>query len=257
MNNTNSWAIKLFNKSPLKQKKYQMITSMIGEDYKGKCLDIGSDNGVISYFLREKGGEWVSADLIPETVESIKSLVKENVFQIDELKTPFNDNEFDLVVIVDYLEHIETDKEFVLEIKRILKPNGTLICNVPNPNNGPLRWVRHLIGQTDEAHGHVRPGYNLKELKILLGDDFKIEKSSSYSRFFSAFIDTGLTFGMELLKGKGSKKGTVMTGADLNKFEKSFKLYSLIYPIVALFVKLDDIFFFLPGNMLIARVKLN
>ena len=251
MTNRQDWALKLFKKSPLKQKKYQMLLKFIEDDDRNaNCLDIGSDNGVISLLFREKGqnvkSTWTSADLIPETVESIRSLVKDRVFEINDLNVPFKDHEFDLIVVIDFLEHIKNDHKFILEMLRILKPNGTLIINVPNPVEGIMRKIKFKIGQTDAAHGHLRSGYSLEELKMLLGDKFAIIKEERYSRFFSDFIDTSLTFAMDKLKGKRGQKGTVVTGEDLKKFEKSFKLYSLIYPFVAMFVKMDDIFSFLP-----------
>ncbi|MCB0339047.1 MAG: class I SAM-dependent methyltransferase, partial [Bdellovibrionales bacterium] len=169
------WALKLFSKSPLKQQKLRRIESLCPK-FSGKiCLDIGSDNGVISLKLREQGGVWYSADLLPETVASIQSLVGERVSQIDGQKLPYVDDQFDLVVIVDFLEHIDTDRKCVEEISRILKPGAELIINVPNPQKGLLRSIKHLIGQTDEAHGHVRPGYSIDQLNKLLDGLFVIE----------------------------------------------------------------------------------
>ncbi len=250
-----SWARKLFQKSPLKQKKFQMLSKMIaGENY-SHALDIGSDNGVISMLLREKGGEWKSADLLPETVESIRGLVGGEVFQIDGKTLPLPDESLDLVVIVDMLEHIHTDKEFVAEIKRVLKSGGVVIANVPNPKEGLIRKIQRSLGQTDAAHGHVRPGYSLDALKDLFAD-FSYEKSEPYSRFFSVAIDTWLTFVLDKLKKGGrGKKGTVLTKDDLTKMQKSFKLYSLIYPFVAIFVALDKLIPFTHGAMLIGKFR--
>lgn len=253
--NKQDWALKLFSKSPLKQRKLEKLLSF-SDSYEGKtCLDIGSDNGVISLLLRKNGGIWYSADLIPETVSSIKELVGERVDQIDGISMPYNDAQFDSVLIVDFLEHIETDREFIKELYRILNKNGTLIVNVPNPKEGLLRKIKHWLGQTDEAHGHVRPGYDLNAIKDLLGDKFKIERNESYSRVFSDLVDTAITFALDLLKGKRGKKGTVVTSADLNKLKKSFKLFSLIYPVFWLVVKFDKFFPFLHGNMLIVRAR--
>ena len=258
MNNTDQaleWALKLYQKSPLKQKKFAMLSKIIGNDLKGECLDIGSDNGTISYLLRQKGGNWHSADLTLETVSAIKSLGLNNVVKIDGLKTNFANEQFDLVVIVDFLEHIETDREFAEELKRILKPGAKLIVNVPRPINGVLRRVQKLIGQTDQAHGHVRSGYSIQGIKDLFDTDFEVQKYEYYSRCFSVFIDTLITFALDILKGKRGQKGTVVTDADQQKLEKSFRLYSLIYPVITLFITLDNLFSFLPGNMLIVELK--
>ena len=126
-----SLAKSIFRRSVLKQQKFREITALLAPLEGKTCLDIGADNGIISLLLRERGGRWYSADLDEKTVQSIQSLVDTDVYQIDGLRTPFTDEHFDLVVIVDFLEHIETDKEFVLELHRILRPGANLIVNVP------------------------------------------------------------------------------------------------------------------------------
>jgi 2-polyprenyl-3-methyl-5-hydroxy-6-metoxy-1,4-benzoquinol methylase len=105
------WPVRLFRKSVLKQNKYNVITTLLGQTDHLHCLDIGSDNGVISYLLRQRGGTWKSADLEDSAVQSIRELVQDDVFKIDGRRTSFEDNEFDRVVIVDFLEHIQTDQE--------------------------------------------------------------------------------------------------------------------------------------------------
>ena len=62
------WPIALFNKSVLKQLKIKEITNLLGSTESLVCLDIGSDNGVISYLLRQRGGSWKSADLSENAV---------------------------------------------------------------------------------------------------------------------------------------------------------------------------------------------
>jgi ubiquinone/menaquinone biosynthesis C-methylase UbiE len=255
-----NWPIKLFNKSVQKQQKYKELCGMLGPVDGRHCLDIGSDNGVISYLFRQQGGTWKSADLDTHTVESIRGLVGEDVYQLDGGTTPFMEDEFDAVVIVDFLEHIPNDAEFVQELHRIIKPGGSLIINVPHQKDSLLRRFRNLIGQTDEQHGHLRPGYTPESLRALAEDCFTIQTQHTYSKFFSEFIDTMIVFGVSLLKrGKGehSQKGNVVTGQDMSDYGKMFKLFSLIYPVVWVFSRLDHLLFFRSGYMLIARAQVN
>lgn len=254
-----NWPVLLFSKSVLKQKKYNKITEFLGDTEYLHCLDIGSDNGVISYLLRERSGIWKSADLDEHTVDSIRELVKHDVFQIDGLRTPFADNEFDRVVIVDFLEHVETDEKFIDELFRIIKPGGELLINVPHIKNSLLRQFRLAIGQTDEKHGHVRPGYTVDDLTALLMGKFKIIAHKTYSKFFSEAIDTLMTFALDLLKRGGAKsqKGWIVTGQDMKRYQKMFRLYSLIYPVVWLVSKLDALLLGVSGYMLIVRTRID
>ena len=153
------WALRLYEKSPLKRDKVGALVSVLG-DVKGKrCLDLGSDNGVVSLLLRRQGGSWASGDLTEETVEAIRALVETDVHLVSEGSLPFANAEFDLVAVVDMLEHVEDEGRFVAELTRVLKPGGRLIVNTPHARDTALRRLRLKLGQTDEKHGHLRPGY--------------------------------------------------------------------------------------------------
>jgi len=253
------WPVLLFSKSALKQRKFKEITDLLGETGQLHCLDIGSDNGVISYLLRRRGGTWKSADLDTQAIQSIRQLVKYDVFQVDGRRTSFQDNEFDRVVIVDFLEHVETDREFIEELIRIIKPGGELIVNVPHIKNSPLRRFRLAIGQTDERHGHVRSGYTIDGLTTLLMGKFTIVSYKSYSKFFSECIDTLISLVLGVFK-KGeatSQKGLLVTEHDLRRYQNIFKIYSLIYPLVWILAKLDILLLWCSGYMLIAKARTN
>jgi 2-polyprenyl-3-methyl-5-hydroxy-6-metoxy-1,4-benzoquinol methylase len=255
------WPVRLFSKSILKQTKFKQITKVLGPTAGLHCLDIGSDNGVFSYLFRQQGGSWKSADLDERSVLAMKELVKTDVYQIDGETTPFHENEFDCVVIVDFLEHIPDDAGFMREVYRILKPGGTLILNGPNIKQGILMKFRQAIGLTEEEHGHLRPGYTLASFVDLLGDRFTMEENATYTKFFSKFIDTMMVVGFTgLKKYKRDKKlgrGVLITGKELEEYNKLFRFYALVYPIVWLISKLDHLLIFNSGYMLIARAHSN
>ena len=219
------WALALFDKSVLKQAKLRRILELLEDPRDKSSLDVGADNGVISYLLRQRGGRWCSADLDPRAVASIRQLVGDEVYQLEGAATPFPDRSFDQVVVVDYLEHIPDDRAFARELERILKPGGAVILNVPHLQPGsPLNRFRHLIGLTDAWHGHLRPGYTAEGLAELLGPRFVMERVVTYSRAGSELVDTALNGMYEVIrKRRGaapSSKGTVVTEADLRRHRK-------------------------------------
>ena len=249
------WAVSLFRRSVLKQRKLAEILAMLGEaGQDDRCLDLGSDNGVISLLLRRRGGRWASADMTDEAVSSIRELVKDDVHRTDGRTLPFGDAEFDRVVVVDMLEHVPDEGAFASELARVTKPGGALIVNTPHLKQTTLRRLRHRLGQTDEKHGHLRPGYTTTRLEELLGTGFALETARSYSRFFSELVDTGINWGVERLGKKGAAKGIVVTGGDVAKHARLFHAYSAIYPLVWTITRLDAI---VPasGYMLIARLR--
>ena len=261
------WPVRLFSKSVLKQRKFREVTGLLGPVNDLHCLDIGGDNGVISFLLRQRGGRWASADLDERSVQAIRQLVGNEVYQLNGAQTPFADEEFDRVAVVDYLEHIRDDAAFVRELHRIIRPGGTVTFNVPIGRNDLMRYIRLKLGQTDEKHGHVRPGYTIQSLMQLLEGHFTLETYHTYSKFFSELIDALMVYAVTRLKkaagaagaGDGteeqSSKGLFVTGKDLSAYARMFKLYSLIYPGVWLISKLDNLLFFTSGYMLIVRAR--
>jgi SAM-dependent methyltransferase len=248
------WAKALFSRSVLKQRKLAEVAAMLGPTEGLRCLDLGSDNGVVSLLLRERGGTWASGDLTEEAVTSIRSLVGEDVRLVTGGSLPFPDATFDRVAVVDMLEHVPDDAVFAAELGRVTKPGGRLVVNTPHLKRTALRRLRHALGQTDEKHGHLRPGYTAEGLARLFAPGFALERHRTYSRFFSEAVDTGLNVGLERL-GKGSSaKGMVVTRDDVARNRKSFRLYSAVYPLVRAVTRLDAL---VPasGYMLIAALR--
>ena len=247
----------LFDKSLLKQAKYRAIEKYLPDTADAVCLDIGADNGVLSYLLRERGGDWYSADLDASIVEGISRMVGDRVVQIDDGPTGFPDDHFDLIVIIDFLEHIVRDRDFIIELGRVMKPGARLLINVPHYRPGV--WIRKLrlwAGLSDEKHGHVRPGYDLESLKGLLDGLFTIEQSHTYSRFCVELFDVFTTLAFERLSGReGSQKGNVVSGEDLDRHARKFRLFRVIYPLVWLLAQIDKLLFFMPGYSLIVQAR--
>jgi SAM-dependent methyltransferase len=259
---TAEWAVALFNRSVLKQAKYRRVLELLEDPSHRASLDIGADNGVISYLLRQRGGRWFSADLDAGAVASIRELVHDDVYQLDGGATPFPDGSFDQIVIVDFLEHIPDDRGFVRDLARILKPGGTLIINVPHLKpHSVLNRFRHRICLTDEWHGHLRPGYSLDDVRRLLDPHFVIERSLTYSRAFSEMIDTALNGLYQVIKRRkrestSSSKGTVVTRSDLEKLRKEFRLLSAFYPVFWTLSRMDALLPFQSGYKLMVKARL-
>ena len=234
-----AWAVALFRRSVLKQRKLAEITSLLGPTEGHRCLDLGSDNGVVSLLLRERGGDWASGDLTEDAVASIRSLVETDVHLVHGDRLPFPDATFDRVAVVDMLEHVSDDDAFVTELARVTKAGGRLVVNTPHLKRTALRRVRHALGQTDEKHGHRRPGYTPERLQELFGSSFEMDTHRTYSRFFSELVDTMINTALERIGQQSSAKGIVVTGADLSRHRRTFRLWGFAYPVVWAVTRLD------------------
>jgi SAM-dependent methyltransferase len=251
------WAVALFRRSVLKQAKWNAIRKETGDTAGKRCLDLGSDNGVISLLLREEGGTWRSADLDPAAVASIRSLIGDPVEQLTGPSLPYDDGAFDLVVVVDLMEHLEDDTTFVGELARVLSPHGRLVVNVPHLTpRSPLRRLRYLVGLTDEKHGHVRPGYDRDSLGRLLDLHFENIRFQTYVGPFSELVDILLSWALGRKKGAhASSKGAVLTRDESTNLGAIQTLYSLVYPFLKVFSLLDHVAPFLSRFMLISTAS--
>ncbi len=252
------WHLQLFRRSLLKQAKLREIVGLLGPTTGLACLDVGGDNGVVSYHLRRRGGTWTSVDVSEKAVESMRGLLGERVELIRDGKLPFPDASFDVIVIIDLLEHLRDDEKFVEECHRVMKPGGRLIVNVPHIKKGAvLPPVRRMLGITDEQHGHVRPGYTPSQLYAILKDGFDVQESRTYSRFFVESLDTLVRMGVKWMsRGKpADAKGVLVDEQDFGRMKKVFRMYSLLYPFFWLAAQLDLLLFLTQGYYLVARAK--
>ncbi|GAI24781.1 unnamed protein product, partial [marine sediment metagenome] len=137
-------------------------------------LDLGCGNGQNTLKTARKCKRIIGIDYDEEQLEIARLTVKDkkikNARFIDadlEKKLPFKKNSFDKILALDILEHLNKRKQFLLEIKRILKPNGTVFIAVPNKNTSWKRLQKKagFNFYTDPDH---KIEYSLKEIKNIL-----------------------------------------------------------------------------------------
>jgi len=103
-----------------------------------RVLDAACGEGYGSRLMREWGAASVVGVDISETAISKadklfgSDQVKYLVHDVDTL--PFPDNSFDVVVSLETIEHLNNPSQFLKELRRVLKKNGTAIISCPNDN---------------------------------------------------------------------------------------------------------------------------
>lgn len=260
---TTPWQLDIFKRSLKKKEKIKTVIEFMEPTHNKRCLEIGCEKGVLSYFLRQKGGEWISTDIDQENVLVTKTLVKKNVLYFKEDVLPFLTSVFDCIVAIDTLEHIEDDQSFLHELYRILSEKGTLYITVPcSKPTLILNKVARRIGLTLEYYGHKREGYTIEELRDNLNNaGFNITRVKGFSRFFTEAIELLINFGYSFVLNKGVKKtgikGSISPASegDFKAHQSSFKLYSMVYPVLWIVSQLDRLLFFTSGYVIILEAK--
>ncbi|MBN2411505.1 class I SAM-dependent methyltransferase [candidate division KSB1 bacterium] len=102
-----------------------------------KVLDAASGLGFGSYLLAHKAQHVTGVEIETTVIEYAKVHYKKDNLDFilaDATATNFDNGMFDIVVSLETFEHIPPDKAlpFIKELKRVLKPGGTLIISTPN-----------------------------------------------------------------------------------------------------------------------------
>ncbi|MFZ5631248.1 MAG: class I SAM-dependent methyltransferase [Bacillota bacterium] len=156
------------------------IRSFIKLDPGAKILDVGCGTGG-NLFLLSQFGCVFGLEADADAVELAKKLGLGQIYtgKIPE-PLPFEENSFDLIVMLDVLEHINDDREAVQYLVRFLKPNGYFLITVPAHS---FLWSNH-----DRLHHHFRR-YTLSHLVAKLkGSNLDIIYSSYFNMWLFPII---------------------------------------------------------------------
>jgi len=138
-----------------------------------KVLDIGSGAGNMAHHLAHYG-QVIGLDYNPRPL----GMAKQRGLTASQgmgNQLPFDDNEFDLVALLDTVEHIADEFGVFEECLRVLKPGGKLMVTVP-----AFMW---LWSYNDEINDHERR-YTVPELRQKLELTGFSVRRISYNNFF-------------------------------------------------------------------------
>lgn len=167
-----------------------------------KILDIGCGTGKnIEVF--QQFADAYGVDISLEALKFCQKRGLNNIKLVDvESKLPFKDNTFDIVTMLDVLEHIE-EKTVLKEINRVLKPGGNVYVSVP-----AFQW---LWSEWDEVLHHKRRYTKSSLAKVLRKHGFEVR--------FSTYVYSFLVAPVWLVR-------TIKSKFSNEKYESDFKLGS-------------------------------
>jgi SAM-dependent methyltransferase len=118
-----------------------------------RVLDLGCRDGALTRAYLD-GNEVVGFDADREALaEAARLGVETHWADLDQpLELP--DASFDVVVAGELLEHLRDPQALVAEIRRVLRPGGTLVASVPNAYRlkGRLRFLFGRPPESDPTH---------------------------------------------------------------------------------------------------------
>ena len=168
-----------------------------GEQIKG--ADIGCGNGSILAFLQDTytDSSFTGIDGYPEALincrnrNKVVSLQLQDITDLDPIKD--ENSKYDVVFLMDVLEHLEKPSETIKKIKSVLKKGGHIIATVPAEKS--------LWSERDVFLGHYKR-YSKADFKELFSKEGYQVKRANYL-FSHLFLPTYIS---RLILSKISKK---------------------------------------------------
>lgn len=179
--------------------KVRLITSL--QNQKGSLLDIGAGTG--DFLLEAKKQHWNTIGIEPS--EKAKGIAIQKGIAFAENLASFPDHSFDVITMWHVLEHVPDLENQIAVLKRLLKPNGTIIIAVPNFKSYDAKYYgaywaaydvpRHLWHFSKTAIEKLFRKQNIKLVKVLpmvfdsfyvslLSEKYKNEKMNFINGFW-------------------------------------------------------------------------
>ncbi len=156
--------------------KRKLVRSMLTRtlsDNKNKILDIGCGTGKNLEMLAAFGQTW-GIDASAEALRFCRRRRLPHVSVQSAIKTNFADQSFDLVTMLDVLEHID-ERRALKEAYRILKPGGKILITVPS-----YSW---LWSQWDVILKHKRRYTKSQLTAALMRQGFTVSRCAYFHSF--------------------------------------------------------------------------
>jgi len=153
-------------------------------EIQGKLLDCGSGKGEFADILKETGFQVVCVDGADTCIKSVRQRGFECCkVDLEYQRLPFEDNEFDIVVSLEVIEHLWNTGHYLAEIVRVLKPNGYAIFTTPNYNCWNYR-IQHVVGNFEKFtyKSRHKKFYTVKSFKEELENYFEVKRSLGIAR---------------------------------------------------------------------------
>jgi len=181
----------------------QGLIELVSRHVTGKTvLDLRCLRGDLALRLMQKGHQVAGLDGYEGAVATANQSAQTAGFRdelaalwrLRDIKEHAGGRDFDTVLCIDLLNHVDSDRETLAEIGRVLKKCGELILLVP-----ACPW---LLGERDRSLGHLRRYRRREILAILREAGFEVV----YSRFWNTLAFLPYLFIEKLLRRRISDR---------------------------------------------------
>lgn len=189
-------------------KKVKLINSLTNSDNERYILDYGCGTGEFLNACKKNGWKTKGIEVSP-----IARKYGSDYFKLDIEDLPaiskIKDRSIDIITLWHVLEHVHRLKETILELRRILKPEGRILIAVPNCSSEDASYYgkywaaydlpRHLSHFTPEDIQNLFSSHDMKVEKMLplFFDAFYVSMLSEKYKSGSMNYISGLFHGLK------------------------------------------------------------
>ena len=152
-----------------------------------KVLEIGCGRGTLVHRLTMQGLDVVGVETSETRIEESRALYGAlPIERISGTALPFQDEQFDLVLSFDVLEHIPDTQRHLLEVRRVLKPGGWYLLQTPNKwTNSIFETIRwRSVSKWRSDHCSLHTYRQLRRRLSALGFDAALADVKVVTPFF-------------------------------------------------------------------------
>lgn len=206
----------------------KIITLLKANAHGSICLEIGGGDGPLTPELEHLFPNVISLDFSKTFLKRIQSKTKKTIcIYGDAHFLPIENCSLDMVICSEVLEHVSIPSQLLLEIRRVLKPDGICLLSVPNEATyGFLNFFERINSFSSDSHINFYNILILKKLLFRTGFDIQdLQKISPPVTLFN-FYQKPISY---LLEGKNFTHILcllkIMKDPDIywKKFEKQIK----------------------------------
>jgi 2-polyprenyl-3-methyl-5-hydroxy-6-metoxy-1,4-benzoquinol methylase len=140
---------------------------------KGNLLDIGCGTGAYLKRIKDKEFYVEGIDFDERAIDTARNkygLKQTYVMTLSEFSGKFPEKKFDIATGFQVLEHVDDPSDFIINIKRLLRPGGYLVLSTPNRERwvGPQPMPDSLYGAKGDYPPVHLTRWNKKAISYLL-----------------------------------------------------------------------------------------
>lgn len=207
----------------IKQQQAREVFSIINKLPFSSVLDIGCGQGHYSIRIARKySNSKVKGIDVNDEKLNLAMAVKRKfglsnlTFEKMDICADSTNEKYDLVLLLQVIEHLRDDRKTLARIREIIRDNGYLIITAPNIQSPIINWSKHYV----TVKGHFRDGYRVKELTEMISDaKFNIKEVRPLSGTIGQLVEKVETY---------------------SKINLPSSLFALMYPFLDHIAFLDD-----------------